>query len=172
MNLVWFVSLQSILCLLVFNAQGQILVDDTQTLDVLIFEHEQKGKKKMVSQGASIKYKLRNNPKKWTKGELQSIKKDSMTVAGQTVAFADCLIIAGRVHGNDGIIGGVSAGIGVSSIVFGSALIGNLLTGTILLAGGAALLTTGIILVTKNKRFHLDKGWEVYHGQLSYSPSR
>lgn len=172
MNLILFITLQSILCLLTFNVQGQILVDDTQILDVLIFEHQQKGKKKMVSQGASIKYKLRNNPKKWTKGTLERIKKDSMTVGGQTVAFSDCLIIGGRVHGNDGIIGGVSTGIGLSAVIFGSALVGNAVTGTILLAGGAGLLTVGIILVTKNKRFHLDKGWEVYHGQLSYSPTR
>ena len=172
MNLVLFVSLQSILCLLAFNVQGQTLVDDTEILDVLIFEHQQKGKKKMVSQGASIKYKLRNNPKKWVKGELEQIQKDSMTVAGQRVAFSDCLIIAGRVHGNDGIIGGVATGVGLSSVIFGSALIGNIVTGTILLAGGGALLTVGIILVTRNKRFHLDKGWEVYRGQLSYSTSQ
>jgi hypothetical protein len=172
MNLVWLVSLPSLLCLLAFNVQGQSLIDDTQILDVLIFEHQQKGKKKMVSQGASIKYKLRNNPKVWTKGKLEQIQKDSMTVAGQTIAFSDCLIIAGRVHGNDGIIGGVATGVGLSSVIFGSALIGNVVAGSVLLAGGAGLLTVGIILVTKNKRFHLDKGWEVHHGQLSYSPSR
>lgn len=172
MNLVLLVSLSSILCLLNGNVQAQTLIDDTQILDVLIFEHQQKGKKKMVSQGASIKYKLRKNPQKWIKGRLEQIQKDSMTVDRQTIAFSDCLIIAGRVHGNDGIIGGVSTGVGLSSVVFGSALISNVIAGSILLAGGAGLLTAGIILVTKNKRFHLDKGWQVYHGQLSYNPSR
>lgn len=151
------------------GVQGQTLVDDTKVLDVLIFEQVQKDKKKMISQGASIKYKLRAAPKVWLKGTLEKIKKESMIINGQEVAFKDCLVIAGRVYGKEGVIGGVAVGVGISSVVFGSALLGNPVAGVTLLVGGAGLLVTGMILVTKNKRFHLDKGWEVHHGQLTYS---
>lgn len=169
MNLASFISSLVLLCLLSFAVQGQNLVDDTKTLNVLIFEHVQKDKKKMISQGASIKYKLRAAPKVWLKGTLEEIKKESMVVNGQEVAFKDCLIIAGRVYGKEGVIGGVAVGVGISSVVFGSALLGNPVAGVTLLVGGAGLLVTGMILVTKNKRFHLDKGWEVHYGQLTYS---
>ncbi len=169
MNLAPFVSLLLAICLVSSRAYGQPLVDDTKILHVLVFEHVQKDKKKMISQGASIRYKLRAAPKVWQKGILEEIKQGQMVVDGQTVALKDCLVITGRVYGTDGIIGGVAVGVGLSSVIFGSALLGNPVAGVSLLVGGAGLLITGIILVTRNKRFHLDRGWEVHYGQLSYS---
>ncbi|MGH1337022.1 MAG: hypothetical protein ACRBFS_12930 [Aureispira sp.] len=169
MNLAPFISSLLLLCLVSFGVHGQTLVDDTKVLDVLVFEHVQKDKKKMVSQGASIRYKLRATPKVWIKGTLEKIKKGSMVVDGKEVAFDACLIIAGRVRTNDAVIGGVAIGIGLSNLIFGSALLGNIWTGATLLVGGTGLLVTGLVLVTKSKRFNLDKGWEVHHGQLKYS---
>lgn len=171
MNLAPFTSLLLLLSLVSVGVHGQNLVDDTKVLEVLIFEHVQKDKKKMVSQGASIRYKLRATPKVWGNGTLEEIKQGSMVVDGQEVAFSDCLIIAGRVRTNDAVIGGVAVGTGLSAVLFGSALLGNIWAGGTLLVGGTGLLVTGIILVTKNKKFHLDKGWEVHYGRLSYSPT-
>jgi hypothetical protein len=169
MNSAPFARFLWLFCLVSFGAYGQTLVDDTKTLNVLIFEHLEKDKKKMISQGASIRYKLRSAPKVWKKGVLEQIKKGTIVVNGQTVALNNCLLITGRVYGQDGIIGGVAVGVGMSSVIFGSALLGNPVAGVTLLAGGAALLVTGVFLVAKHKRFHLDRGWEVHYGQLTYS---
>ena len=112
MNLAPFVSSLLLLFLVSFDVHGQTLVDDTKVLDVLVFEHVQKDKKKMVSQGASIRYKLRATAKVWIKGTLEKIKKGAMVVNGKEIAFEDCLVIAGRVRTNDAVIGGVAVGVG------------------------------------------------------------
>lgn len=148
---------------------SQTLVQDTTQLKVLVFEHLEKGKKKLISQGAIIRYKLQSNPKVWIKGQLEQIDPTHMTVSGQRVAYADCMLIAGRVHSERDILGGVAMGVGGASFLFGTALLGNLPLGSGFIAGGAVALVTGVILITRFKRFHFDKGWTVHPGTITYN---
>lgn len=148
---------------------GQKLVDDTRTLKVLVFEHLEKDKKKLVSQGGRIKYKLNSDPKTLHKGTLDDIKDKVMIIDGKEVAFLDCSMIAGRVNSEEVLIGGIAMGIGVSGIVAGAAALGNITVGATIIAVGAIVLTVGIILITKYKRFNLNKGWEVHSGQIIYN---
>lgn len=162
----------SLLVLLFWSAtpllKGQNLTKNEVTLHVLIFEHLKKGKKRLISQGAAIRYKLRNASKVWHRGELMAIQKDRMVVDGKEVLYADCLLIAGRVHSERGIVGGTAIGAGGVSFIFGTALLSVPTLGVSLVAGGAAAFITGIILVSRFQRFHLDKNWSVYGGTLSY----
>ncbi|BDS14541.1 hypothetical protein [Aureispira anguillae] len=151
------------------DLMGQKLVDDTQTLKVLVFEHLEKDKKKLVSQGGRIKYKLESNSKQLLKGTLEEIKENAMIVDGKEVLFADCSMIAGRVTTEEVLIGGIATGIGFTTIVVGAASLGNIIVGGTVIAGGVAALVAGIILITKYKRFNLNKGWEVHSGQIIYS---
>lgn len=148
---------------------GQKLIDDTRTLKVLVFEHLEKDKKKLVSQGGRIKYKLNSDPKKLYKGTLDDIKESTMVVDGKEVSFLDCSMIAGRVSSEEVLVGGILMGIGVSGIVAGAAALGNVTVGATIIAGGVVALTVGIILITKYKRFNLNKGWEVHSGQIIYN---
>lgn len=150
-------------------AMSQKLVDDTKTLKVLVFEHLEKDKKKLVSQGGRVKYKLNSNPKTLYKGSLDDIKENSMVVDGTEVSFNDCSMIAGRVSSEEVLIGGILMGVGISTIIAGAATLGNITVGGTVIAGGAIALITGIILITKYKRFNLNKGWEVHSGQIIYS---
>lgn len=149
--------------------QGQNLIEDKTELQVLVFEHLQKDKKRLISQGAMIRYKLRNAPKVWHRGELMAINNDHMVVDTEQVPFSDCLVIAGRVHSERGIIGGAAVGLGGTSFLFGTAFLGIPTLGVSLIAGGTAVLVTGIVLISQFQRFHLDKGWTVHAGTLSYS---
>lgn len=151
------------------TTRAQKLIDDTRTLKVLVFENEQKDKKKLISQSGRIKYTLRNDPKKVYKGTLDDIKEGLMVVDGVEVLFKDCLMIAGRVSSEEVLIGGICIGTGFSSIVFGAALAGNIVVGATFIGIGVAALITGLVLVTKVKRFNLDKGWEVHSGKIIYS---
>lgn len=151
-----------------FSAQGQVLPKEQKILKVLVFEHLQKDKKKLISQGAVIRYKLQSNPKIWYKGLLEDIGEDQMTVAGKQVRYEDCLLIAGRVHSERGLLGGVALGAGTTTLLVGSAALGTSALGIGLLSGGIALVIAGIILVTRSQRFHFEKGWSVYGGTLSY----
>lgn len=158
-------------CFLATRSQlvGQTLVDDTQTLKVLVFEHLEKDKKKLVSQGGRIKYKLNSDPKNLRKGHLDDIKENAMVIDGQEVLFQDCAMIAGRVTSEEVLIGGIAMGTGFTTIVVGAASLGNIIVGGTIIVGGAAALIAGIILVTKYKRFNLNKGWEVHSGKIIYS---
>lgn len=148
--------------------KGQNLAKDEVTLHVLVFEHLRKGKKRLISQGAVIRYKLRSASKIWHRGRLMAIQKDRMVVDGKEVLYADCLLIAGRVHSERGIVGGTALGAGGVSFIVGTALLGIPTLGGSLVAGGAAAFITGVVLISQFQRFHLDKGWSVYGGTLSY----
>ena len=148
--------------------QAYAFQGDSIQLQVLVFEQVQKDKKKLISLGAVIRYKRQDAPKVWHKGTLEAIGADHMVVGGQTVAYSDCLIIAGRVRSERDIIGGTAIGAGGAAFLFGTALLGNLLLGGGFLLGGAAALITGVVLITRAQRFHLGKGWTVRGGTLSY----
>jgi len=151
------------------NIFAQQLIDDTKTIKVLVFENIDKGKTKLISQGARIKYKLHSDPKKVYKGTLEDIKDGVMIVDNQEIRFEDCLMIGGRVSSQETLIGGVSAGVGFTSLVLGAALLGTPAFGISLLAGGTVAVVAGIILITKIKRFRTDRGWDVHSGKIEYS---
>lgn len=148
---------------------AQELIDDTKTIKVLVFEKMDKGKTKLISQGARIKYKLHSDSKKVYKGTLEDIKEGYMVVDGQEVPFDDCMMIGGRVSSQETLIGGVAAGVGFTSLVLGAALLGTPTFGISLIAGGTVAVVAGIILITKIRRFRTDKGWEVHSGKIEYS---
>lgn len=151
------------------NLFAQNLIDDTKTIKVLVFEHETKNKTKLISQGGRIRYKLRSNPKVVHKGTVEDIKEGMMIVDGREVPFDDCLMIGGRVTSEEMLTGGIVTGSGFTALVLGFALIGTPAFGLSLIAGGTAALVVGIILITKIKRFKMDKGWDVHSGKIQYS---
>lgn len=151
------------------NLKGQKLIDDTKILKILVFEHSVKDKKKLVSQGGRIKYKLRGDSKKLLKGTLDDIKDGAMIIDGKEVRFEDCSMIAGRVSSEETMIGGIAVGAGFTGLIVGAALLGNITLGGTVIVGAVAGIVVGIILITKYKRFNLDKGWEVHSGQIIYN---
>lgn len=153
------------------NLFAQKLVDDTKVMKVLVFENVEKDKIKMISQTGRIKYKLRSDPKTVHKGTLDDILEGKMIVNGKEILFSDCLMIGGRVNSDEIMIGGICLGAGLTTIIFGSALLGTLpIPAAIAVVGGGLGATiAGIILITKIKRFNLDKGWEVHSGSIQYS---
>ena len=150
---------------------AQQLIDDTKVIKVLMFENEHKDKKRMINETARIKYKLRSDSKQVIKGTLEDIKKDKMIVDGKDVYYNDCSMIAGRVFNEEVLAGGIMSGTGLTTIIFGAALAGNIIVGGTIVGSGLAVLVAGIIMVTKSKRFNLDKGWEVYGAEIIYNPA-
>ena len=158
-------------CFLLFNTnlKGQKLIDDTKTLKILVFEHVEKDKKKLVSKGGRIKYRLRGASKKVLKGTLDDIKDGAMIIDGKEVRFDDCAMIAGRVSSQETLIGGMTLGASFAGLIVGAALLGNITLGGTVIVAAAAGIVVGIILITKYKRFNLDKGWEVHSGNIIYN---
>lgn len=159
-----------IACLFLFNTnlKAQKLIDDTKTLKVLVFEHVSKDKKKLISQGGRIKYKLRGE-KKVMKGTLDDIKDGAMIIEGKEIRFAHCSMIGGRVSSEEVLIGGMVLGTSFTGLIVGATLLGNITLGGTVIVAAAIGVVAGIILITKYKRFHLDKGWEVYSGKITYN---
>ena len=153
------------------NGNAQTLIDDTQTLNVLIFKNESKDKIKMISESGKVRYKLRTDNQRYV-GKLEKVNDGSMIVNGQEVIFDDCIYISGRVYSEETIAGGVAAGVGLSTVVLGASLLGNVIVGGTVIAGGATAMGLGMFFLTKPKRFHLDKGWEVYAGKIEYDPTQ
>jgi hypothetical protein len=151
------------------NLKGQKLIDDTKILKILVFENTGKDKKKLVSQGGRIKYRLRGDSKKVLKGTLDDIKDGVMIIDGKEIRFDDCAMIAGRVSSEEVLIGGVALGASFAGLIVGAALLGNITLGGTVIVAAAAGIVVGIILITKYKRFNLDKGWEVHSGQIIYN---
>lgn len=150
---------------------AQKLVDDNKTMKVLVFENVEKDKIKMISQTGRVRYKLRNDPKTVHRGTLEDIKEGMMVVNGKEILFQDCLMIGGRVTTDEIMIGGICMGAGLTAVIFGTAILGTIpIAGAVaVLAGGLGAAITGIVLITKIKRFNLDKGWEVHSGEIIYS---
>jgi hypothetical protein len=151
------------------NIKGQTLIDDTKILKILVFENTGKDKKKLVSQGGRIKYRLRGDSKKVLKGTLDDIKDGAMIIDGKEIRFDDCSMIAGRVSSQETLIGGITLGASFTGLIVGAALLGNVTLGGTVIVGAVAGIVVGIVLITKYKRFNLDKGWEVHSGQITYS---
>lgn len=151
------------------NLKGQKLVDDTQILKILVFENIAKDKKKLVSKGGRIKYRLRGDSKKILRGTLDDIKDGAMILDGKEVRFDDCSMIGGRVSSEEILIGGITLGGSFAGLVVGAALLGNITLGGSVIVAAVAGIVVGIILVTKYKHFNLDKGWEVHSGQIIYN---
>jgi len=151
------------------NLKGQKLIDDTKILKILVFENLEKDKKKLISQGGQIKYKLRGNSQKILIGTLDDIKDGAMIIDGKEVRFANCSMIAGKVSSESILIGGIATGFSLTTLIVGAALLGNIALGGTVIAAAVGGLVVGIILITKYKRFKLDKGWEVHSGQIIYS---
>ena len=151
------------------NLKGQKLVDDTKILKILVFENTAKDKKKLVSQGGRIKYRLRGDSKKVLKGTLDDIKDDAMILDGREIRFDDCSMIGGRVSSEEILIGGITLGASFAGLIVGTALLGNITFGGTVIVATAVGIVVGIILITKYKRFNLDRGWEVHSGQIIYS---
>lgn len=147
---------------------AQKIEGDTKVISVLIFENEGKGKKKIVNEGAFIKYKL-NDTKKVQKGVIKEIHDGYMLVDDQKVAFGDCAMIAGKVYGQEQTLGGLSLGVGVAGVVVAAVFVSFppalFIIGTTAIAATAA----GLIIITKKKRFDLNKGWTVYNGTIQYN---
>ncbi len=153
------------------NLSAQQLIDDTKAIKVLLFENEHKDKKRMINVTARIKYKLRANQKQVYKGTLEDIKSNMMVVDGRKISFDDCSMIAGRVFNEEVLAGGIMSGTGLTTIIFGAALAGNIIVGGTIVGGGLAVLVAGIIMVTKSKHFNLDKGWDVHGAEIKYNPA-
>ncbi|MBL4649550.1 MAG: hypothetical protein JKY03_07445 [Aureispira sp.] len=151
------------------NLKGQKLIDDTKILKILVFENTVKDKKKLVSQGGRIKYRLRGDSKKVLTGTLDDIKDGAMIIDGKEIRFDNCSMIAGRVSSEEVLIGGVVLGASFAGLIVGAALLGNITLGGTVIVAAAAGLVVGIVLITKYKRFNLDKGWEVHSGQIVYN---
>ncbi|WMX14924.1 MULTISPECIES: hypothetical protein [unclassified Aureispira] len=160
-----------IACFLLLNTnlKGQKLIDDTRTLKVLVFEHTMKDKKKLVSQGGRVKYKLRGDAQKVQKGTLEDIKEGAMVIDGKEIQFNDCAMIGGRVSSQEVLVGGITLGASFTGLIVGATLLGNVTLGGTVIAAAVVGAVVGIILITKYKRFNLDKGWEVHSGQIIYS---
>ncbi|CAA6830218.1 MAG: Unknown protein [uncultured Aureispira sp.] len=151
------------------NLKGQKLIDDTKILKILVFENLAKDKKKLVSQGGRIKYKLRGNSKKVLIGILDDIKDGAMIIDGKEVRFDDCSMIAGRVSSEETLVGGITVGASCAGLIVGAALLGNITLGGTVIVAAVAGVVAGVVLITKYKRFNLDKGWEVHSGQIIYN---
>jgi hypothetical protein len=147
---------------------AQNITDDTKIIRVLIFDHEEKGKKKIVNEGAFIKYRL-NDSKKVQKGLLKEIQDGYMMVGDQKVAFGDCAMIAGKVYSQEQTLGGLSLGFGVSGLVITAIFVSFPPTAIIMGTTAIAATITGLILITKKKKFNLNKGWIVYGGSIQYN---
>ena len=106
------------------HLQAQDLTEDDLQFQVLVFEKPEKGKRRLINQGAMIRYKLRSAPKVWQRGQLMAIEDQHLVVDGKTVSYDDCLIIAGRVYSERGIIGGAALGAGSVGFLMGTALLG------------------------------------------------
>ncbi|MCP4439900.1 MAG: hypothetical protein GY810_13225 [Aureispira sp.] len=150
-------------------AQDPDLIDDKDTISVLVFQHADKQLTKLIREGGRVRYQLRKT-KRTIKGVLQEINPKSMVVNGQKIEYKDCSFISGRIKSEAQLVGGVSAGLGLGTLIFGSAFFSTLKTGgsVALVAGGAAMLVTGVILITKSRKFNLNKGWEVHGGTLVF----
>ena len=149
---------------------AQPLVDDTKTYEVLVFEHVEKEQTKFIRSGGHIKYSLYSNPKIVYKGTLQKVTETSIFVEGEEVKLKDCSMIAGRVRTSSEISGGIMLGMGTALAPFGAAIISlNNIVGPSIIVGGAALIGTGIHLITKKKSFKMTKGWTVHGGKLTFS---
>jgi len=151
------------------NLKGQKLIDDTRVLKILVFENIAKDKKKLVSQGGRIKYKLRGDSQKLLKGTLDDIKDGAMVIDGKEIRFDDCSMIGGRVSSQETLIGGITLGASFTGLIVGATLLGNITLGGTVIVAAAVGVVMGIVLITKYKRFNLDKGWEVHSGQITYS---
>jgi len=152
------------------NVGAQDLIEDKKVLKVLIFKNNARNKTKMISQGAFIKYKLRSNPKKMMKGILEDVKQGLMIVDGKKIAFSDCKIVSGRVSSEAQLIGGIGLGMGAAGVIFSSAILTSFSIPVVgvVIGGCAALVGVGIYLIVKQKRFNLDKKWEIHSGELEY----
>ncbi|MCH2043222.1 MAG: hypothetical protein MK212_03720 [Saprospiraceae bacterium] len=146
------------------------LIDDRDSIEVLIFEHLEKEDMRFIRTGGTIKYKLRSNPKVSYSGELENISTTSMYVDGQKVMLADCKIIKGRVRTDKEMIGGILAGFGFAGSGFGGAFAGtsSLSAGLPILGVGLGSLGSGISMMMSKKSFNMDKGWSVYGGKMIF----
>jgi hypothetical protein len=165
-----------VLCFLCSSPKlfAQELIDDSRTLNVLVFVNEHKDKKKLISETARIKYKLANDPKKVYKGTLEVIKEGLMIVDGNEILFKDCSMIAGRVTSEQTLAGGICIGSGFMGLGLGIGVLltTNLAFGVPVVVIAVAALIAGIILVTKYKHFNFNKGWEVHSGKIVYNPTK
>lgn len=152
--------------------QGQTLVDDTRELKVLLFENLEKGKRKIVSLGATVRYKL-DGEKRLYKGIVEAIGDDFFVVDNKKILFRDCAKISGRVYNENQILGGVLTGIGVASISFGGTFLatGSFSVGVASVVTAAALIGVGIYIVMQHKTFNLNKGWTVHGATIRYNPN-
>lgn len=112
---------------------------------------------------------MRGDSKKVLKGTLDDIKDGAMIIDGKEIRFDNCSMIAGRVSSEEVLIGGVALGASFAGLIVGAALLGNITLGGTVIVAAAAGLVVGIVLITKYKRFNLDKGWEVHSGQIIYN---
>lgn len=151
------------------HAQDPDLIDDKDTIGVLVFQNNDKQLTKLIREGGRIRYQLRKT-KRTIKGDLQEIKSHSMVVSGKEIAYKDCSFISGRIQSEAQLVGGISAGLGLSTLVFGSAFFSTLKTGgsIAIVAGGTVALVAGVILITKTRKFNLNKRWEVHGGTLIF----
>ncbi len=148
---------------------AQKLVDDTQNLEILVFENVEKQQIRFIKSGAKIKFKLYSSPKLKYKGIIDKITENSMFIDGQEIKLSDCSMISGRVRTEKEIIGGLLMGMGMATAPFGAAIINsNNIVGPALIGVGIAILSTGIYLVSSKKTFNMDKGWSVHSGKMSY----
>lgn len=146
------------------------LIDDRDSIEVLIFENLEKGDMRFIRTGGTIKYKLRSNPKITYSGILENITTTNMYVDGQKVRLADCKIIKGRVRSDKEMIGGILAGFGFAGSGFGGAFAGtsSVSAGLPILGVGVASLSSGISMMMSKKSFNMDKGWSVYGGSMIF----
>jgi hypothetical protein len=112
---------------------------------------------------------LRGNSKKVLIGILDDIKDGAMIIDGKEVRFDDCSMIAGRVSSEETLVGGITVGASCAGLIVGAALLGNITLGGTVIVAAVAGVVAGVVLITKYKRFNLDKGWEVHSGQIIYN---
>ncbi len=152
---------------LVPTLSAQKLGRETKTIKVLVLKNEKRGSNKMISQGAFLKYKL-NDGTKVQGGVLEDIQQGMMIIDGVKIPFDECAWIRGRVYGQEQMLGGLALGFGVTGGIVTSALLAFPVTAVIVGTVATGAIVVGLILITQNKKFNLNRQWAVHSGALEY----
>ena len=160
-----------ILCLFFStSSSAQTLVKDSVYLSVLVLENLDKRETKLLSEGAGVRYQLKNDKRKM-KGKIELIKDNSMVISGTEIKFEDIQTLSGKVRSDRQLGGGILIGLGATTSVFGGVLIGSV-PGLGVAVGGLAALGTGIHLVTSYKKFKTYEGWRIHSGKIAFDRGR
>lgn len=155
------------LLLLPAFASGQKILSDSASIPVLVLEQLEHRETKLLSPGAGISYKRRNNKKKF-KSNIQEIREQSLLLADDTeLPFADIEVLWGKVSSPKQMQGGIFLGLGIGATAVGGVLLSTI-PGVAILGTGLAALVVGMKFITSKKRFRMQEGWQMYKGAIQF----